>query len=98
MPGKPISLLGHMHTCPMVAPGPVPHVGGPIIQTQTLVMVDAIPVAVVGDTCLCAAGGPDKIVAGSTFVSIEGKPVARIGDPTTHGGVIVQGEFYVLVE
>jgi uncharacterized Zn-binding protein involved in type VI secretion len=34
---------------------------------------------------------------GSTTVLIGGKPAARIGDTTAHGGAIVLGEFTVLI-
>ncbi len=98
MTGRPVALLGHLHTCPKAEPGPVPHVGGPIIATQGFVRVGGIPVATVDGTCLCAGGGPDRITGGSSFVSIDGKPVARLGDKTEHGGVITQGQAYVLVE
>ena len=30
--GKPAATLGDFHVCPMVAPGPAPHIGGPIIS------------------------------------------------------------------
>ncbi len=98
MSGSPITLLGHMHTCPKTEPGPVPHVGGPVARTQTLVSADGIPVAVVGDQCACVAGGPDTIAAGSTLVTIQGKPIARIGDHTEHDGVIVEGSSYITAE
>lgn len=26
--------VGDMHTCPMVLPGPVPHVGGPVLPRE----------------------------------------------------------------
>ena len=68
------------------------------MQTQSLVTVDGIPVAVVGGTCMCAAGGPDAITSGSSIVSIQGQPVARVGDRTAHGGTIVQGQAYIIVE
>ena len=86
-----VSLKGHNHVCPMVEPGPKPHVGGPSSETQTLVTVEGVPVAVVGDKCTCLAGGPDAISGGSSIVFIEGKALARISDPTAHGGRIVEG-------
>ncbi len=89
--GKPIALLGHHHICPKVDPGPKPHIGGPIVKTQTLVKVNGIPVAVKGDKALCVTGGLDTIKTGSSVVKINGKPVARMGDTTSHGGKIVQG-------
>lgn len=53
--------------------------------------VSGVPVAVVGDKCTCVVGGPDTISGGSSIVFIEGKALARIGDPTAHGGQIVEG-------
>jgi uncharacterized Zn-binding protein involved in type VI secretion len=80
-----------MHTCPMVNPGPVPHVGGPITGPGVpTVLVGNMPAAVVGDMLVCV-GPPDIIVKGSATVLIGGKPAARQGDLTAHGGVIVAG-------
>ncbi|MEM8736612.1 MAG: PAAR domain-containing protein, partial [Planctomycetota bacterium] len=36
-------------------------------------------------------GPPDTIAAGSATVMICGKPAARMGDSTAHGGTIVLG-------
>ncbi len=80
-----------MHSCPLVNPGPVPHVGGPITGPgMPQVLVGGLPAAVVGDLCVCV-GPPDTIVQGSATVLIGGKPAARQGDLTGHGGVIVSG-------
>jgi len=40
--------------------------------------------------CTCA-GPPDVIAMGSSTVLIGGKPAARMGDVTAHGGTIVLG-------
>lgn len=80
-----------MHTCPMVNPGPVPHVGGPILPPcQPTVLIGFLPAARVGDMCVCV-GPPDTIVKGSMSVLIGNMPAARIGDMTSHGGAIVVG-------
>jgi uncharacterized Zn-binding protein involved in type VI secretion len=80
-----------MHTCPMVDPGPKPHVGGPILPPGApKVLIGGLPAARLGDKCTCA-GPPDAIAKGSTKVMISGKPAARVGDATAHGGVIVAG-------
>lgn len=87
----PAARLTDMHVCPMVNPGPVPHVGGPITGPGVpTVMVGGMPAAVVGDMCVCT-GPPDTIAMGSTTVMIGGKPAARMGDSTAHGGSIVAG-------
>ncbi len=80
-----------MHVCPMIEPGPVPHVGGPIVSPGVpTVLIGGLPAAVVGDTCVCV-GPPDTIAMGSTTVMIGNKPAARLGDTTAHGGKIIIG-------
>lgn len=91
--GNPVSLRGHAHVCPAVDPGPKPHVGGPVVSVgQSFVTVDGVPIATVGDKTLCA-GVPTTaaIAGGSAVATIEGRRVARQGDPCEHGGRLTQG-------
>lgn len=92
----PAARFTDMHTCPMET-GPVPHVGGPIdvVSTPT-VLIGGLVAAVVGDMLICV-GPPDAIEKGSTTVMIGGKPAARLGDPTVHGGEIVLGDPTVMI-
>jgi len=46
--------------------------------------------------CVCV-GPPDAIVRGSVTVLINGKPAARMGDQTAHGGVITLGMPTVMI-
>jgi uncharacterized Zn-binding protein involved in type VI secretion len=95
----PAARITDMHVCPMVTPGipPVPHVGGPVIgPCVPTVLIGMLPAAVIGDNCECV-GPPDSIVMGSTTVLIGGKPAARMGDSTAHGGSIVMGLPTVLI-
>jgi uncharacterized Zn-binding protein involved in type VI secretion len=46
--------------------------------------------------CVCL-GPPDTIVNGSTTVLISGRPAARMGDTTAHGGSIVLGAQTVII-
>jgi len=92
----PAARIGDMHTCPMVNPGPVPHVGGPIVTGLPTVMIGGMPAARVSDMCICT-GPPDTIVKGSATVMIGNMPAARIGDQTAHGGVVVMGYPTVLI-
>jgi len=79
-----------MHTCPMVT-GVVPHVGGPITgPCVPTVLIGSLPASVVGDLLVCV-GPPDVIAMGSMTVLIGGRPAARQGDLTAHGGVVVAG-------
>ncbi|WP_372526842.1 PAAR domain-containing protein [Piscinibacter sp.] len=89
----PAARLTDMHTCPMVTPGlpPIPHVGGPLIGPGVpTVLICKLPASVVGDNAVCV-GPPDVIVKGSATVFIGGRPAARLGDATAHGGSIVLG-------
>jgi uncharacterized Zn-binding protein involved in type VI secretion len=88
--------ISDMHTCPMVNPGGVPHVGGPVLQGEPTVLIGGLPAARVGDMAICS-GPPDTIAMGSSSVMIGGKPAARMGDTTAHGGSIVMGESTVLI-
>ena len=94
--GKPASTLTHMHVCPKTNPGPVPHVGGPIIMGSGNVLIGGLPAARKGDKLICV-GPPDTINSGSGSVKINGKPAARMGDRTAHGGRIVVGNPTVLI-
>lgn len=92
----PASRITDMHTCPMVNPGPVPHVGGPDISGSPDVIVGFLPQARVGDSLVCVPA-IDKIQKGSPTVLVNGRQAARIGDPTAHGGVLVAGCPTVLI-
>jgi uncharacterized Zn-binding protein involved in type VI secretion len=84
----------------MVDPGPRPHVGGPVESTsQTFVCVDGVPIATVGDKCLCS-GVPTTagISGGSSIANIGGKAIARFGDSCEHGGRLVQGVEWLTFE
>jgi uncharacterized Zn-binding protein involved in type VI secretion len=54
------------------------------------VIIGGQPAACVGDLGTCA-GPPDAIAMGSPTVLIGNRMAARLGDPTIHGGLIVQG-------
>lgn len=95
----PAARVGDNHTCPMATPGtpPVPHVGGPILPTGCLtVLIGGQPAARVTEMCTCV-GPPDAIVMGSTTVLIGKLMAARVGDPTSHGGLITVGCPTVLI-
>ena len=97
--GQPAARLTDMHTCPMQTPGtpPIPHVGGPVTGPGVPnVLIGNLPAAVVGDLATCV-GPPDSIVKGSATVMIGGRPAARMGDTTVHGGSIVAGCPNVLI-
>src|SRR5687768_15301775 len=87
----PAARVTDMHTCPMVTPPGIPHVGGPILPPcAPTVLIGGVPAARVTDMCTCV-GPPDAIAKGSPTVTISGLLAARLGDLTVHGGVITIG-------
>ncbi len=95
----PAARITDMHVCPMVTPGlpPIPHVGGPVVSPGApTVLIAALPAAAMGSTCVCV-GPPDAIIMGSPTVLVSGRPLARMLDPTAHGGMIVAGAPTVMV-
>ncbi len=97
--GAPAARLTDMHVCPMETKGlpSIPHVGGPIVGPGApTVLIGKMPAAVLGDSAVCV-GPPDSIVKGSATVMICGKPAARMGDTTAHGGSIILGFPTVLI-
>jgi uncharacterized Zn-binding protein involved in type VI secretion len=93
----PAARITDMHVCPKVEPGPVPHVGGPIATpVGPTVIIAGMLAAAMGSMATCV-GPPDSIVAGSATVLICGKPAARLGDSTAHGGKIVVGAPTVMI-
>ncbi len=170
----PAARISDFHECPLHYPGPIPHVGGPIVSGDPSVIISGSPAARVGDSCPCntpppppvvippvvvppsAAAPPepvdsaatnepaapsetldntntlaaadsaetlesaesdvsadspteqavatpaqqstnDMIVRGSSSVLIGGMPAARLGDTTSHDGMITNGAATVLI-
>jgi uncharacterized Zn-binding protein involved in type VI secretion len=95
--GMPAARVGDWHECPEVDPGPIPHVGGPILPPcEPTVIVGGQPAARVGDIAECVPR-PDMIAVGDYSIYIGGKPAARQGDMTVHGGMITMGFARVLM-
>jgi len=93
----PAARIADLHTCPDVEPGPVPHVGGPILPIgEPTVLIGYKPAARVGDKAVCV-GPPDTIAAGEPSVLIGHKDAARLGDSTDHGGLVIEGCMTVFI-
>lgn len=92
----PAARITDNHLCPKSEPGPVPHVGGPVIIGEPTVLIGFQPAARIGDKLTCV-GPPDSVAAGEPSVLIGNKDAARLGDPTSHGGHIVAGCPTVLI-
>ncbi len=93
---KPAARVQDMHTCPMVE-GMKPHVGGSILMgTNHGVLIGGLLAGRIGDKAQCV-GPIDTINSGSKSVLIAGKSACRIGDTTSHGGIIATGYSSVLI-
>lgn len=87
----PAARVTDMHVCPKIEPGPVPHVGGPLLPAgEPTVLIGFLPAIRKDDMAICM-GPPDKVIKGSPTVLIGNKQAARLGDAMEHGGVIVVG-------
>jgi len=83
------------HSCPQTAP--IPHVGGPVTAPcDGTVLIEGLPAARFTDLAACA-GPVDAIAIGSSGCLIGNLLAARVGDASTHGGVIVAGAGEVLI-
>ena len=84
--------ISDLHACPKIKPGPIPHVGGPIVTGSKNVIVGFRPAARVKDLALCVpAAAVARINKGSRTVFINNLAAARVGDKTNHRSVIVDG-------
>jgi uncharacterized Zn-binding protein involved in type VI secretion len=76
----PSARLGDKHVCPM--PG---HATTPIASASGDVNINFMGSARVGDTCGCGA----VITTGFPSIQVNGRPMAHLGSPTSHGGTII---------
>ena len=84
------------HSCPATLP--VAHVGGQISGLSVAsVVIGYRGAAAQGSLCNCAVMPGNTISTGSASVKIGHRAAARIGDPTTHGGIVISGCGSVLV-
>ncbi|MGN7742372.1 polymorphic toxin type 44 domain-containing protein [Pseudomonas sp. 22526] len=74
--------LGDKHVCPL--PG---HGTTPIVSASGDININAMGAARVGDTCGCGA----VITTGFPSIILNGRPMAHLGSPTSHGGTIITG-------
>ncbi|ROM91075.1 polymorphic toxin type 44 domain-containing protein [Pseudomonas brassicacearum] len=74
--------LGDKHTCPL--PG---HGTTPIASASADTNINFMGAARVGDTCGCGA----VITTGFPSILVNGRPMAHLGSPTSHGGTIITG-------
>ncbi|WP_028681600.1 polymorphic toxin type 44 domain-containing protein [Pseudomonas chlororaphis] len=74
--------LGDKHVCPL--PG---HGTTPIACASADININFMGAARVGDTCGCGA----VITTGFPSIILNGRPMAHLGSPTSHGGTIITG-------
>lgn len=67
--GRPAARVGDQHVCPMLNPGPTPHLGGPISQGVDSVLIEGRAAASLGSLCQCAAALDNLVQGAATVVS-----------------------------
>lgn len=91
----PAARVNDNQTCPLVCViglAVLPHIGGPISNGSSTVIICSMPAARVTDPALCQGCGINTVIAnGSATVLINGLPAARLGDGTSHGGAVTAG-------
>ena len=86
----PAAFLTSMQVCPMLD-GPVPHVGGPILETTAdNIIAGILPAATMTSTALCI-GPPANVIEGSPTFIADVMPIATMTCFTDHGGTILEG-------
>ncbi|WP_353177158.1 PAAR domain-containing protein [Delftia acidovorans] len=70
---------------------PAPPTGAGPFSPARPMCSSAWPAARVTDKALCPRSPPDALAEGEATVLIGGRPAARMGDRTVHGGVVVSG-------
>lgn len=80
---------------PMITVGATTNHGGTVLQGSSILTVNGVPVACIGDKVTCPIqghGGITTIVSGDQTLVINGKAVARQGDKTACGAVLMANQ------
>ncbi len=83
---KAIACEGDQHQCPK-STGEVAHEGGVILTGADGVTLNGKAIARVGDQAACRVGST-QITTGDPGLIVGGKPCARQGSKTSHGGIV----------
>lgn len=93
---RPAVRVGDVQPCP--AKKPQEHGDATVTGGNAQVLIEAQPAAYVGSSIVCAGDPAQNAVAqGAATVLIGGKPAARHGDLTLHGGTLTATQGTVLV-
>ena len=66
--------------------------GGAVIEASPHSDIAGVGIARLGDKVSCPMHGNNAIVSGDTTMIVDGKPVARHGDKTACGAVLIAGQ------
>ena len=81
-------------TRPIIVLGDATNHGGKVIQGAPTATINGIAIARVGDavTCPKRGHGTTVIATGDANMLVDGKPVARHGDTTACGAVLISSQ------
>ena len=79
---------------PLIRLGDKTSHGGTVIEASTLSDIGGIGIARVGDktSCPIPGHGTNPIVSGDMTMIVDGKPVARTGDLTACGAMLIPSQ------
>jgi len=66
--------------------------GGTVLDASTHSDIGGVGIARMGDKVSCPQHGNNAIASGDSTTIIDGKPVARHGDKTACGAVLIAGQ------
>lgn len=79
-------------TGPFIILGDKTSHGGAVMETSQHSDTGGVGIARMGDKVSCPKHGNNPIVSGDTTMIVDGKPVARHGDKTACGAVLIAGQ------
>ena len=93
---KPAATITSFHQCKRTT-GNTPHVGGAALKGSPNVYIQGQPVLRKDDPLFCNAPDQPKVTGGSSVVFVNGQPIARVGDLTSHQSKLEGGSTIVLI-
>ena len=77
---------------PLIRLGDSTSHGGVVLEASTMSDCEGIGIARMGDQVSCPMHGDGAIVSGDMTMIVDGKPVARHGDTTACGAMLIAGQ------
>ena len=90
-----LSRKGDYHQCPKVTENNLPHIGGPILEGSSNVLINSMPAARLNDKAFCNFE-TDYLSQGINGIIINNKPAVSKQLMTQHQGIVNEGSLDVM--